>query len=62
METKKKLKEKANNAEQRAVCHFRKLQEIEQIIEIAEMNKTPSVIVLDKIKEVIRRQNKITSK
>lgn len=58
METKKKLKEKANNAEQRAVVHFRKLQEIEQIIEIAEMNKTPSVIVLDKIKEVIVGQNK----
>lgn len=58
METKKKLKEKANNAEQRAVCHFRKLQEIEQIIEIAEMNKTPSVIVVGKIKEVIVGQNK----
>ena len=57
METKKKLKEKANNAEQRAVVHFRKLQEIEQIIGVAEMNKTPAVIVLDKIKEVIRPQN-----
>ncbi len=41
METKRALKEKANNAEQRAVCHFRKLQEIEQIIEIAEkLHKT----------------------
>ena len=58
METKKKLKEKANNAEQRAVVHFRKLQEIENILGRAEINKTPSVIVLDKIKEVIRRQTK----
>ena len=58
METKKKLKEKANNAEQRAVVHFRKLQEIENILGRAEINKTPSVIVLDKIKEVIVGQNK----
>lgn len=58
METKRALKEKANNAEQRAVCHFRKLQEIENILGRAEINKTPSVIVVDKIKEVIRRQTK----
>lgn len=58
METKKKLKEKANNAEQRAVIHFRKLQEIENILGRAEINKTPSVIVVDKIKEVIVGQNK----
>lgn len=58
METKRALKEKANNAEQRAVVHFRKLQEIENILGRAEINKTPSVIVVDKIKEVIRRQTK----
>lgn len=58
METKKKLKEKAENAEQRAVVHFRKLQEIENILGRAEINKTPSVIVVDKIKEVIVGQNK----
>ena len=58
METKKKLKEKANNAEQRAVVHFRKLQEIENILGRAEINKKPSVIVVDKIKEVIVGQNK----
>lgn len=58
METKKKLKEKANNAEQRAVVHFRKLQEIENILGRAEINKTPFVIVVDKIKEVIVGQNK----
>lgn len=58
METKKKLKEKANNAEQRAVVHFRKLQEIENILGRAKINKTPSVIVVDKIKEVIVGQNK----
>lgn len=58
METKKKLKEKANNAEQRAVVHFRKIQEIENSLGRAEINKTPSVIVVDKIKEVIVGQNK----
>lgn len=58
METKKKLKEQANNAEQRAVVYFRKLQEIENILGRAEINKTPSVIVVDKIKEVIVGQNK----
>ena len=58
METKKKLKEKANNAEQRAVVHFRKLQEIENLLGRADINKTPSVIVVDKIKEVIVGQNK----
>ena len=58
METRKKLKEKANNAEQREVVHFRKLQEIENILGRAEINKTPSVIVVDKIKEVIVGQNK----
>ena len=57
METKKKLKEKANNAEQRAVVHFRKLQEIENILGRAEINKTPSVIVVDKIKEIINKRS-----
>lgn len=33
------------------------LQKINDIITEAELNKTPSVIVVDKIKEVIRRQN-----
>lgn len=58
METKKKLKEKANNTKQKTIIHFRKLQEIENILGRAEINKTPSVIVVDKIKEVIVGQNK----
>lgn len=40
-------------AESRAVTHFTKLFRIEQIIKEADKNKTPSVIVVDKIKEAI---------
>lgn len=47
------IMEQAYNAEYRALTHFRKLFKIENIIREAEKNKTPSVIVLDKIKEVI---------
>ena len=45
--------EQGYNAEYRALTHFRKLFRIENTIREAEKNKTPSVIVLDKIKEVI---------
>lgn len=57
IKTRKQLKEESANAEQRALDHFRKLQIIEDIIGKAEIDKTPSVIVVDKIKEVIRPQN-----
>ena len=50
----KKLEREKNNAELRAVTHFRKLFAIEQIIKKAEEDKTPSVFVVDKIKEVIQ--------
>ena len=53
MKTRKQLKQESANAEQRAVCHFQKLQTIENILLKAE---------IDKIKEVICRHNKITSK
>lgn len=56
-ETRKKLKKECLNAEQRALNHFRKLHSIENIILKAEKEKTPAVIVVDKIKEVIRPQN-----
>lgn len=56
-ETRKKLKEECLNAEQRALEHFRKLHNIENIILKAEKEKTPAVFVVDKIKEVIRPQN-----
>lgn len=52
-ETKKKLRAELENAEQRAVTHFRKLNEIERIIRIEEIKKTPSVHIVDKIKRVI---------
>lgn len=50
---KKKIKEQAENAERRALIHFRKLQTIEKIIKQEEANKTPAVFIVDKIKEVI---------
>ena len=49
----KKVKEQAENAERRALIHFRKLQAIENIIKHEEANKTPAVFIVDKIKEVI---------
>lgn len=52
-ETKKELRAELENAEQRAVTHFRKLNEIERIIRIEEIKKTPSVHIVDKIKRVI---------
>lgn len=48
-----KLKKELNNAELRAVTHFRKLNKIENILLQAEQDKTPVVIVTDKIREVI---------
>ena len=49
----KKVKKQAENAERRALIHFRKLQAIENIIKQEEANKTPAVFIVDKIKEVI---------
>lgn len=53
----KRLKEEKDNAESRALTHFQKLIRIELIIRQAEKNKTPSVLVVDKIKEVIQSAN-----
>lgn len=53
-----KLKKELNNAELRAVTHFRKLNKIENILLQAEQDKTTAVIVTDKIREVIVSQNK----
>lgn len=55
---KRELKQQAENAEKRALTHFRKLQAIENIIRQEEENKTPAVFIVDKIKEVIVGQNK----
>lgn len=57
MKTRKQLKRESINAEERASYHFRKLQMIEDILLKAEVDKIPSVYIVDKIKEVIRRQN-----
>lgn len=57
MKTRKQLKKESENAEQRALEHFRKLQKIEDIVLRAEIDKTPAVFVVEKIKEVIRPQN-----
>lgn len=46
------------NAENRALIHFRKLQDIERILEKAKETKEPAVFIVDKIKEVIVGQNK----
>lgn len=52
------LTKELDNAELRAVTHFGKLNHIENILLQAEMDKTPAVIVLDKIREVITNQSK----
>lgn len=55
---KTKTKKQAEEAEQRALTHFRKLNKIEQIINIEEAKRTPAVFIVEKIKEVIVGQNK----
>lgn len=52
-ETKKQLREDIENAELRAVTHFRKLMQIEQILKKEQENKTPAVWIVKKIEEVI---------
>lgn len=52
-ETKKQLREKLENAEERAVTYFRKLNLIENLIRIEQMNKTPSVYIVEKIKKIL---------
>lgn len=58
MAFKTKNKRLAEEAEKRAVMHFKKLNKIEQILMIEESKKTPAVYIVDKIKEVIVGQNK----
>lgn len=52
-ETKKQLREEAENAESRAVAHFMKLNAIEQILKKEQENKTPAVWIVKKIEDVI---------
>lgn len=53
MLTKRKLKEDLMNAELRAVTHFRKLNQIENIMRRAEISKEMYCDTVQKIKEVI---------
>ena len=53
MYSKKKLRELRDEAELRATIHFRKLAKIETIIRIEQAVHTPSVLIIDKIKEII---------
>ena len=50
METKKQLKEGWENAELRAVTHFRKLNEIENILKRADRTHEMYYETVDKIK------------
>lgn len=52
-ETKKQLREERENAEKRAVTHFRKLNQIESIIRIEEEKRTPTVHIVEKIKKIL---------
>ena len=49
-ETKKKLREERDNAEQRALIHFMKVRHIEAIINYADQNNEVYAITMDKIK------------
>ena len=53
MQTKKKLREELENAELRAVTHYRKLNKIESILILEKAKKTPAVFIVEKIKEVL---------
>lgn len=53
METKKQLREEAENAELRAVTHFQKLNKIEQILNNADKTHEMYYETVEKIKKVI---------
>ena len=53
METKKQLREEAENAELRAVTHFQKLNKIEQILINADKTHEMYYETVQKIKKVI---------
>ena len=49
----KDLQAEKDNAEYRAVTHLRLLQKIENILRKDTINKTPAVLTVKKIKEVL---------
>ncbi len=58
-ETKKELKDELVNAEERATIHFRKLNQIENIIKSADKNHEMYYETVRKIKNVIYQPAKL---
>ena len=58
IETKKKLREERDNAEQRALIHFMTVRHIKAIINYADQNNEVYAITMDKI----RRELSMTAK
>lgn len=54
----KYLQQEKDNAEYRATIHFRLLQKIENILRKDTINKTPAVLTVEKIKEVLVNDRK----
>lgn len=54
-ESKKELRKELENAELRAVTHFRKLNQIETIIKNGEEKKETCFEMIKKIKDVIKK-------
>ena len=59
-ETKKKLQEDLNNAEQRVVFHYQRANKVEKIVEkiintiqLEESRKTPTVYIVEQIKKIL---------
>ena len=52
--TRKVLKEEISNAEARALAHFKKIFQIEQIIKKSDESKEIYAITIEKIKKVIK--------
>ena len=53
METKKVLREQCDNAKKEKIKYMEKLDNIESIIRVGQAEKTPSIFILEKIKQVI---------
>lgn len=59
METKKGLREQRNIAQQRAIIYLKKLNQIESIIKNEQSKKTPSVLIVENIKDIIKEENNL---
>ena len=52
--TRKELKQKINEAESRALMHFKKLFQIEQILKASDESKELYVTTINKIRRVLK--------